>query len=284
MKLERLHLGHKGILYDKLRAVETPVSEYSFANLFLFRREHEYSVLFDEDVFVSGRTYDGARYIMPTRDIVEMDMQYLRRMVEGHDFLYPIPEGRLGLFPEAEFEVSFREGDSDYVFETEKLRTYAGRRLHRKRNLLKNFMSNYAHEARPLTEELVPDALSVLDKWQSSSGTDPDSTDYHACRDGLLHYEELLLCGGIFYAEGRPAGFIVGEERPPETFVLHFAKGLVEFKGIYQYMFNSFASVLPEKYLYVNLEQDLELEALRASKSSYQPDMMVRKGRVSRRR
>jgi len=283
-KREPLGLEHRELLYDKLRAVKTPVSEYSFANLFLFRREHEYEVLLDEDVFISGRTYDGKRFLMPTSDMRELGADYLHRMLEGYDFLYPVPEDRLDLFPQADFEAGFREGDSDYVFEAEKLRTYAGRRLHRKRNLLKTFMSQYTHEARPLTEALMPDALRVLEIWQEASGQERDETDFRACHDGLMHYEEILLCGGIFYADGKPAGFIIGEERPPETFVLHFAKGLVEFKGIYQYMFQSFASVLPDIYRYVNLEQDLDMEALRASKSSYQPDMMVRKGRVSRRR
>lgn len=283
IKKEPLTLGHKGLLYDKLRAIETPVSEYSFSNLYLFRREHAYEVVHDHDVFICGLTYDGKRYLMPTSDIAKLDMGHLHGMLKGYDFLYPVPEERLAIFPEEDFETSFREGDSDYIFETEKLRTYAGRRLHRKRNLLKFFREGYDHEARPLTEDLIPDAMSVLEDWQENSGQESEETDYRACLDGLRHSEDILLCGGIFYADGRPVGFVLGEERPHETFVLHFAKGLKEFKGIYQYMFQSFASVLPEKYRYVNLEQDLDLEALRASKSSYQPDLMVRKGRVARR-
>ena len=283
-RIEPLGLGHRELLYEKLRGVETPVSEYSFANLFLFRREHKYEVVFDEDIFISGQTYDGRRYLMPTSDIRELGADYLYGMLEGYDLLYPVPEDMLDLFPSDKFDLGFREGDTDYVFETGKLRTYAGRRLHRKRNLLKHFMNDYEHEARPLTEELMPDALKVLRTWQESSSLERENTDFCACMDGLKHYEELMICGGIFYAEGRPAGFLIGEERPTETFVLHFAKGLTEFRGIYQYMFNSFASVLPDKYRYVNLEQDLELDALRASKSSYQPDLMVRKGRVSRRK
>ena len=282
IRKEPLGLKHRELLYEKLRAVETPVSEYSFANLFLFRREHAYEVVFDREVFISGLTYDGRRYLMPTVDIKGLDMDYIYAMLEGYDFLYPVPEDRLALFPGKLFITVFREGDSDYVFQTEKLRTYAGRRLHRKRNLLKHFREDYRHSAWPLTPERVPDALKVLEAWQDASGQDKEDTDYKACRDGLRCAEEMLLCGGIFYADGKPAGFVLGEERPQETYVLHFAKGLVEYKGIYQYMFNMFASVLPDKYRYVNLEQDLDIEALRASKSSYQPDMMVRKARVAR--
>jgi hypothetical protein len=93
-----------------------------------------------------------------------------------------------------------------------------------------------------------------------------------------------VLCGGIYYADGEPAGFVLGEEVNEETFVLHFAKGRTKFKGVYQYMFNTFAKILPPKYKYLNLEQDLDKENLRVFKSSYVPDAMIKKARVKLRK
>ncbi len=95
------------------------------------------------------------------------------------------------------------------------------------------------------------------------------------------YYEALALCGGIYYADDEPAGFVIGEELNDETFVLHFAKARTRFKGVYQYLYNNFAKVLPPKYRYLNLEQDLNKENLRVFKSSYVPDVMVKKARVS---
>jgi len=111
-----------------------------------------------------------------------------------------------------------------------------------------------------------------------------EDTDFGPCHEALDKYEELVLCGGIYYAAGEPAGFVLGEELNSETFVLHFAKARTTFKGIYQYMFNNFAKVLPPKYRFLNLEQDLDRENLRVFKSSYVPDAMLRKARVSLRR
>jgi len=109
-------------------------------------------------------------------------------------------------------------------------------------------------------------------------------TDYAACLEALDRYEELVLCGGIYYADNEPAGFVLGEEINDETFVLHFAKARTKFKGIYQYLFNNFAGILPPKYKYLNLEQDLDKENLRVFKASYLPDVMLRKARVSLKR
>jgi hypothetical protein len=117
-----------------------------------------------------------------------------------------------------------------------------------------------------------------------TSKMNPGDTDYGPCREALDRYEELVLCGGIYYAGGEPAGFVLGEELGEDTFVLHFAKARTKFKGIYQYLFNTFAKILPPKYKYLNLEQDLDQENLRVFKGSYVPDTMLRKARVSVRR
>ena len=93
-------------------------------------------------------------------------------------------------------------------------------------------------------------------------------------------YDELVLCGGIYYVQKEPGGFIIGEELAEDMFAIHFAKARKQFRGIYQYMYNSFAKILPPKYKYFNLEQDLGKDPLRIAKASYVPDKMLKKFRV----
>ncbi len=284
MPTEPLGLRHQELLSPLLRAITVPLSEYCFANLYLFRSVHGYEVLSDGDLFVRGRTYDGRTFLMPTVPVRALDPGRLRERMAGADFLFPIPEDWLGAFDPGEFEVAFHDGDADYLYTVEKMSTYAGRRLHKKRNLLKQFTQAYRHEALSLTNDRIDDARAVLDAWLADTGGDASGTDYGPCREALDRYEQLVLCGGIYYAEGEPAGFVLGEEVNDDTYVLHFAKARTKFKGVYQFMFNNFAQVLPPRYRHLNLEQDLNRENLRVFKSSYVPDAMVRKARVSLRR
>ena len=136
-------------------------------------------------------------------------------------------------------------------------------------------------EARPLTQYLMNDALGILDVWQEDVGEEKATTDYFPCREALERYDELVLCGGIYYVEGEPAGFVIGEEIRADMFALHFAKGKRKFKGLYQYMYNHFAKILPKQYAFLNFEQDLGKLALRIAKSSYDPDRVLKKYRVS---
>jgi len=280
MQTEKLGLKHKDLLRQKLRSISVPLSEYTFPNLYLFRKNHEYEVMLDKDVFIKGRSYDGRVFLMPTADVRTLDTTYLQELVRGVDFLFPIPEEWLPAFSPDEFEITFAEGDADYLYTVQKMSTFAGRRLHKKRNLLKQFTEAHAHDAMPLTNERLNDARFVLKEWLAMTKMNEEETDHAACLEALGLYEELILCGGIYYADGEPAGFVLGEELNEETFVLHFAKARTQFKGIYQYMFNNFAKILPPKYKYMNLEQDLNKENLRIFKSSYVPDLMRKKARV----
>ena len=280
MQREPLDLRHKDLLAERLRRITVPLSEYSFANVYLFRSKHQYEVLLDDHVFIRGRTYDGHTFVMPTEPLERMGTACLTDLLQDADFLFPIPEEWLPHLPADQFEVSFQDGDADYVYAVEKMVTLAGRRLHKKRNLLKQFTQAYRHEAFPLTTDRIADAQFVLEGWLKEFKADPAVTDYGPCREALERYEELLLCGGITYADGEPAGFVLGEEVNEETYVLHFAKARTKFKGVYQHLFNSFAKVLPPKYRFLNLEQDLDQENLRIFKSSYVPDALVRKARV----
>jgi hypothetical protein len=280
MKTEKLGIEHKDLLGRLLKSIKQPLSEYTFANLYLFRQAHEYEVITDKEVFIRGRSYDGHTYLMPTTDLRTMDMAYLREAMRTVEYLFPIPEAWLSVFPPDEFDISFAEGDADYVYTVEKMSTLKGRNLHKKRNLLKQFLEHFPHDAKPLTNDRLDDARFVLNDWLATTEMNPADTDHASCLEALDRYEELVLCGGIYYAEGEPAGFVFGEELNEETFVLHFAKARTKFKGVYQYMFNNFASILPPNYKYLNLEQDLDKENLRVFKTSYLPDAMVRKARI----
>ena len=280
MVYEKLNFSHRDLLHERLKKITIPLSEYSFPNLYLFREAHAYEVLFDHEIFIKGVSYDGYTYLMPTVPLMDMNGAYVKEMMAMVNFLFPIPEQWLSFFSSDEYEFTSKRGDMDYIYTVEKMRTYKGRNLHQKRNLLRRFTSAYRHEALPLTSDRLKHAQFILDEWQTEIGHDHRQTDYASCREALKMYDELVLCGGIYYAESEPAGFILGEEVSEDTFALHFAKARRKFKGIYQYMFNTFAGILPPKYRFLNLEQDLDKEALRIAKSSYLPDSMLKKVRV----
>lgn len=281
MVCERLDLKHRDLLSPLLKKMDTRIAEYSFANLYLFRNTHNYEVITDRFVFIKGKSYDGKTYVMPTVDLRAIGLEYVSDILKDVDFIFPVDEKWLKFFHSERFFFEYDDGDTDYLYYIEKMQTFAGKKLHGKRNLLHQFLRSYGCEPVPLYgSDRIKEAIEILEKWQEDTGQSKYETDFNACLEALKLYDELVICGFIYYVDKRPAGFIIGEEIGVDTFALHFAKGLVQYKGIYQFMFNNFSKILPDKYRFINFEQDLGIENLRMSKMSYEPDIFLKKYRV----
>jgi hypothetical protein len=230
--------------------------------------------------FLQGVTYDGVRYLMPFAPLAEIGLPALKELMSCGFALFPIPEEELGIFDDT-FTVVSNENDSDYIYKREKIELLPGRYLHKKRNLIKQYRTLYVHEQAEFTGEVADDALKVLDDWFLLGGQPIEETDYVSCSEAVKYFDCLNLSGMVFYVDNAPVGFLLGEELNEHMYVIHFAKGNTNFKGIYPHMYNTFAAKLPKSYTLLNFEQDLGKETLRQAKSTYLADDMLVKYRVS---
>ena len=273
MQSETLSLQHKEMLSQRFSSLSLDISEYTFANLYLFRKIHRYEVLFAFDIFVKGVTRDGVTYLMPTSPMEKIDQKQLADLLAGGNLLYPIPEEWAGYFDPNHFRTEINENDSDYLYMTAKMRTYAGRHLAGRRNLVKQFKEHYVVQSFPLAKERLGDAQAILDQWLVNSKQE-EETDYGPCLEALQLFDVLALSGRIYYVDEKPVGFLIGEPLNERVYVIHFAKTNVLYKGIYQYMYQSFAQDLDEHFLAINLEQDMGERGLQQAKRAYFPEKL----------
>lgn len=274
MKIEKLDLVHQSLLEEKFHLMQLNLSEYSFANLYLFRHVHDYEVMFDRDeVFIKGNTRDGKAFIMLTSS-----PELLKDFDFGPVLLYPIPQEWIHYFERKIEQSSICEADSDYVFSVDKFAHYPGRDLSKKRNQVKQFLDHHTVESREYRPEDKEDALFVLKHWQGDR--DRDTTDYFQFQESVELFDRLRLHGRIFHVDGKPEGLMIGEWLNKSYYVLHFNKACKDVLGLYQYMYQDLAQSLEGKCEYINLEQDLGLPALRQAKHSYHPDFLIHKWRL----
>ncbi|MDY6820952.1 MAG: phosphatidylglycerol lysyltransferase domain-containing protein [Deferribacterota bacterium] len=288
VKIDNLSLSHKDLLFYRIKDIDTIISEYSFANLYLFRKRHNYKVItFDDSIYLSGITVDNINFVMPLIDLYgrengDREITKLIDFAKKEDkIIFPVDERWLTSFNMPSDKIYYCEADTDYIYTAEKMCTYKGRKLHKKRNLLKQFKIKYNYKSFPLVKQEVQKAKDVLDVWINQNNLNKADSDYEACYEALEKMDELILCGIIYYVDDDPAGFILGEELRDDTFVVHFAKAKKEYKGIYQFIYNNFAKILPKRYKYLNFEQDLGKDSLRIAKRSYIPDYLLKKYRIT---
>lgn len=178
------------------------------------------------------------------------------------------------------YEAVLDRDQSDYVYLTAELISLSGNRFHRKKNHLNRFLKTYAHEYRPLDRELVGRVLAMQQDWcrlrdcasdQSLAGED------QAIYEALSKFGELDYTGGAIILGGKVEAFSLGEMLNPGTAVIHIEKANPDINGLYAAMNQMFAARAWAHCRFINREQDLGLEGLRAAKESYNPHHLVDK-------
>jgi len=280
--MDEITLAHRDLLSSRFRGLNLKISEYNFSNLYLFRQLHQYRLWEHEDLlFVRGVTRGGKSFLLPTFPLATLESNRLLSLISGVDFFYPIPDEWSERLDPRLFKAEFVERDSDYLFTRLKMATYPGRHLSPKRNLVKQFLTHYNSRIEPLTHANRSVALSVLEQWQQHQELDQSKTDFSHCQEALGLMDPLQLSGSLFFANDKPCAFVIGEKSDHECYIIHFAKALKEYKGIYQYLYQALAQSLDQEIEFINLEQDLGSPQVHQAKHSYHPDLMIRKWRVS---
>lgn len=272
-----ISLSLRPLLHPLFQQVQSGISEHTFANIYLFRNTHNYSIsrLEDDNIAVLGRSKEQPFFMLPFQlsepavlDRLFADLGMMKCVSSAHkakleQLGYPVEEDR---------------DNFDYLYLRHDLAELAGRQFHKKRNLVKAFVNSHNYTGKPLLKEYVPEAVQVLDAWQ---GENARGTDYLAAKEALLRMEELQLCGGIYFVEEVPVAYVLGEELAcGNSFAIHFEKAAPGYKGLYQFINQSFASILPESYHTINREQDLGIAGLRKAKLSYNPTGFIEKYRA----
>jgi uncharacterized protein len=279
-------LEQRALLHPGFQTLDDGISEFTFAGIYLFREAHDYAIsdVGDGLVAISGgreEPFFMLPFGLPATG-TNGRSPLLDDLFTRFGSMKCAPASMAESLSRLGYRVWEDRDNFDYLYPRDSLAALAGRSLHSKKNLANLFLRNNACMAKPLLQEYTGDALRILDEWrrrQDSPG------DYAAAREALERMVELQLCGGIFYVNDEPVAYTLGEELAHgTTFVIHFEKAVLteRYKGIYQYVNQAFAAVLPKKYETINREQDLGDPGLRKAKESYKPIGFVEKYRASK--
>ena len=284
---EALTLAHRDELEPLLAArwsaddpPERTLSDPWFANLYLFRAAHDWRFRRGPHPCITGRTYDGARIVIPLFELNTAPQEALRALLHDHDAFAPLSDAQAARLDATRFVTQQRRDDADYLYPSEHFLHYRGTALNKKRNLLKQLHSAHTVETVPYSEALAAEAQQVLNGWLQAKAKQPGETDDAACMEALYLSCTLDLHGYLHRIAGAPVGFVLAQRIRPGVAVMRFAKGLDKFNGIYQHMFQHYCQVMPDIH-WLNFEQDLGLANFRQTKMSYRPVALLAKHRVT---
>lgn len=273
---EHLSLRHLRQLRLLLDELVRPFSEYSLANLYLFRGQHDYRLVGAPSPYLLGVTYDGEQYALPLTDL---DEALLESMLDRADCIYPLERRQAEALQRKGLCFYWNDDDSDYLYRAVDLATLKGAR--KKLAQARRFELETAPRLESITDGNVANVKLVLAGWLADVGRREDETDYRNCIEALDTREQLGLSGVLARTEGgEPVGFLLSGEDRCGGVIVHFAKGRRKFDGVYPWMFSRFAATAGN--CLINFEQDLGNPGFARSKKALAPLAKLVKYRVRR--
>lgn len=291
---QKITLEDKPLIDQYLEKKAYRSCELIFANIYLWSRYYptEFAIVertlvfrgFGEDgemsvTFPAGEEAD-IRHALDTLFVYfkEQGRPVRMHLVQEQEFAL------LDLWYPGRFTVAYDRDAADYVYETEKLTTLAGKKLHGKRNHINNFKKQYPQWSyEKITRENQEDCFQMAMKWRQEHGCDQDEekrSEMCVTLNALRLMGELELVGGLIRVDGEVVAFTIGEPLNPDTFAVHIEKAFADIQGAYPMINQQFVEHEAQDYQYVNREEDTGAEGLRKAKLSYRPAFLVNKGLV----
>lgn len=177
------------------------------------------------------------------------------------------------------FTATVDDANADYVYESSALVELKGRRLHKKKNLLSQFLrNNPGYTCEPLKSGHASECDRLAEKWCEERTCEiiGFAHESSALRRALSRFDELGLSGLRISRGGKLLAFSVFDRQNSVAASVHFEKYDGAVKGSAQAINWETARHLAPMYKYINREQDLGIAGLRRAKESYCPAFKVK--------
>lgn len=259
-------------------------SDYAFANIWGWAEHYGMEWAFYKDLVFLRQTKPETVCWAPVGPWENYDWANCKAMMEAGRFTR-VPEHLAGLWGKAygdDIELTENRGHFDYVYGVEDLTELRGNKFHKKKNLLNQFLKKYDFDYHPMEPDCVEEVLAMQADWiawyEENNPSEALVSENRAIERVLHDFDRIGgLMGGAIRVDGHVIAYTVAEALDEETLVIHFEKGNIRFKGIYQAINQMFLKHQAQDFRYVNREQDLGDEGLRKAKLSYNPEFLHKK-------
>jgi len=287
---------HKPVFDHAFQCCTTRLSDYSFANTFIWRDSIRlrWRMLHDRlCVFANG---DGLTLLfaplgagsLPAAAAEAVDICRTYNASIGRPEItrveYVSAEISEQLAP-CGYDIEPMSGD--YVYETRRMIDLDGPDLASKRQGRNRFARRYEPRCEVYAPSHLETCLRLLGMWRYQHEQTDATADSTACykrlreelaaAEALRHAEALHLRGMVLYAGDQPVGFTLGEHLGEDACSILVEKADRTFAGSAQYIFSEFCRREWADTRWCNAGDDWDVESLAYTKRSYRPAMRLAK-------
>lgn len=263
-------------LFDKYKSRTSRYSENSFVTLYLWDKYYNLYLCEEEGFLFIRFTIDGKnQYLFPLGE-GDLKNAFEKIMAEEEKItLRFITDSRKDFieknFPN-QFSFTLREDLCDYVYETERMITFSGKKLHGKKNHVNFFEKTYSYTYEKVDEKTaVEECKPLLLKWVDEKTKNINPVEHDAMEKMFDNYSAFNMVGGVIRVDGEIVAMTFGERLTDDTVLVQVEKAKDDIRGAYPMICRLFLLHEWSDTTFVNREEDMGIEGLRKAKESYCP-------------
>ncbi len=287
LQFTKLELKHIPLIKPFFEMQQRRLCDCTIGSTMMWRDYFDNCFAIEEETLVFRSRYLDGKYaftfpIGPNTDrMLDRVEEYCRGKGIDLEFCTVTPfdlETLKTRWPDAEVEEN--RDWFDYLYESQKIVEFSGKKYAAQRNHINRFERDYpdwsfermgaehVEEVRAFFKELVE---------QRSKEGDTAREEEEKVFEVLDHFEEYGFLGGILRVGGKIVGLSMGEI-VRDTLFVHIEKANTELSGVYQKLVQCFArEFVNEQVQFINREEDVGDPGLRKSKLSYRPLKLLEK-------
>lgn len=295
-ELNEITIDKKELLESYLKRRCSLNSEFSFTNLFMWRKSYDMRyVILDDMLCIMPKHTGGPRSATfpigfidkdgnerDIKPVVEKLLAYFEEIGEV-PLMHLYDEKTVKILTDSfpgRFIITEDRNSFDYVYNVDELIALPGKRFHSKKNHVNKFKKLYPdYEYCKMTPDDRAECLALFDEWRESKSLEGAGLDEEreAVCELLDNWTSLDIIGGCIRVDGKMVAFSLGEPLLGDTAVIHLEHADTSYEGSFAMMNREFLLNEWSDYKYVNREEDMGIPGMRQAKESYRPSFMVKK-------
>jgi uncharacterized protein len=281
---EILDLEQQAAYLSRFMACPRKASDYSFVNLWSWRRIYGLEWKFDTTLVWLRQTRKDSAYWAPVGNWADVDWEEALDRLDLPARMTRVP---LELMEHMRSVLGDRivvheaRNHWDYVYSVPELTHLKGPRFAKKSELVDQFTRSHRYSYVDLDDRTMEQAIDLQSEWcawRDCEHSEALLEENGAIMNTFVDWARLEgVFGGGILVDGKMAAYTVGERLDEETLLIHYEKAAPGMAGAYQAINRDFLVNIGREFRYVNREQDLGEEGLRKAKLSYNPIFFLKK-------
>ena len=253
------------------------LSSHAFCSLYLWQKALGLSVYLEEDFFVVRCKWKGANcFFFPcgngqkkeafiSEHMHEKDFKLCYMNAADTDFL-------CRNFPKR-FCITHDRNSYEYVYDKMEVLAMPGGKFAKIRTKLHGLERKYNLHTEKLTPENRGQAIEIIKVWARNHkrSVSQPFNDADVALQALDQMELLGLLGTVTYLDGEPYAVTAGCGISESVFDLCVAKQKAATPGLDYYAKICLYNIIPERFTYINAEEDMGIPGLREHKLEMRP-------------